>query len=156
MAESDTVQENREDETKLFLSSRRRPNTETVPTWTNQAGFSEDTCLCQTLTRRKGGRKPLTLHSYGWFFTDFNKVHGNKFSNFFYSFLKQKTWIFLSSSGSLHVAFWHLLNKTIHLNLTEWKTSHREQRVKLMETQNQFQTHFWHDENNICAVFKAV
>lgn len=40
--------------------------------------------------------------------------------------------------------------------LKQVKTSQREQRVKLMETQNQFQTHFWHDENNICAVFKAV
>ena len=58
MSESDTVQENREDETKLFLSSRRRPNTETVPTWTNQASFSEDTCFCQTLTWRERGGSP--------------------------------------------------------------------------------------------------
>ena len=78
MSESDTVQENREDETKLFLSSRRRPNTETVPTWTNQASFSEDTCFCQTLTWRERGEKPLKLHSYEWFFPNFNKVHSNR------------------------------------------------------------------------------
>lgn len=47
VSESDTLQENREDETKFFLSSRCRPNTETVPTRTNQAGFSEDACFAE-------------------------------------------------------------------------------------------------------------
>lgn len=53
MSEFDTVQENREDERKLFLSSRRRPNTETVPARTNQGGFLGDVCFAELFCEEK-------------------------------------------------------------------------------------------------------